>query len=172
MRRWIASVLLVTIWLGLVGLITWLDLHNAFLIFAQPNPLLTFPTYWIVLVVLVGIPFLPLLLFWKHGLPHGLRIPLVLGIVWLLVLPFFPLTAEQALVRDAGRISMGMTEAQVRATMAGYRSGIMVNYPSGRLGLITPIQGITICADDPLCETTVNVDFDSGRVIRVWYDLD
>jgi hypothetical protein len=173
MRRWIAHALLLTIWIGLVGFITWLDLHNAFLLFAQPNPLLIFPTYLIALVVLVGFPFLPLLLFWRRGLPHMLRIPLVLGIVWLLVLPYLPLTTEQALIRDASRISMGMTEAQVRATMAGYRPGIMSNYPSGRLGPL-PVQGITICADDPLCETTANVDFDftSGRVVRVWFDLD
>jgi hypothetical protein len=114
---------------------------------------------------------LPLLLFWRRGLPHVLRIPLVLGIVWLLVLPFFSLTAEQALMRDASRISMGMTEAQVRATMAGYRSGIMIDYPTGRNGR-TPVRGITICTDDPLCETSANVDFASGRVVRVWYDLD
>jgi hypothetical protein len=53
------------------------------------------------------------------------RIALVIGVAWLIGLPFIPLTAEKALVKalmqDATGIQIGMTEAQVQATMADYR---------------------------------------------------
>jgi hypothetical protein len=64
MQRWPAGALLLTIWVGLLGLITWLDLHNAFLVFAQHNTLLIFPSYWIVIGVLVGIPRWRSILCW------------------------------------------------------------------------------------------------------------
>jgi hypothetical protein len=164
MRRWIPHAILLTIWVGLLSLITWLDLHNAFLIFAQHNSLLMFPTYWIVLGVLVGIPFSPLLLFWKRGLPHVLRIPVVIGVLWLLALPFIPSTTGKALLMQSNRIQRGMTKAEVRTIMGSYRTK-----PHGYTRA-NGVEGLTFCYD--VCDITAEVDFVSGQVVRVWYDLD
>ena len=166
MRQSIAHALLLTIWIGLIGLITWLDLHNAFLFFAQPNPLLIFPTYLIAVVVLVGIPFLPLLLFWRRGLPYGLRIPVLIGVVWLLTLPFIPWTSQKALIMDAARLRVGMTSAQVRAIMATHQG---VHTRDGR----------RFCADgdwkNDTCNgygTVIDVRMERDQLVAVDIDMD
>jgi hypothetical protein len=165
MLRRIASALFLIIWIGLLSLITWLDLHNAFLIFAQHNPLLMFPTYWIVLGVLVGIPLLPLLLFWRRGLPHMLRLPVVIGVVWFLALPFIPSTTGKALLMQSNRVHTGMSIAETEAIMAGYRGGMTHADRQNGTG------DLVYCTDDT-CDTSVRITFDADRVVRVLIDTD
>jgi hypothetical protein len=160
MRQWTASALFLTIWLGLVGFITWFDWLNGFL----------YLSYWISVVALLGIAAVPLLLCWNScwnsGHEHILRIPFLLGVVWLVVLFFVPLSADRALVMQRNQIQIGMTEAQVRAVMASYSAG-----ESG-FAHADGVEGLAFCTDDPMCETSVQVDFVSGRVVSVWYDTD
>jgi hypothetical protein len=78
---------------------------------------------------------------------------------------------EKALMRNGARIQIGMTEPQVRATMAGFPSGKLSYYPTGRRGLTRELEGLTFCADD-VCDTTAEVDFVAGQVVRVWFDTD
>jgi hypothetical protein len=155
MRRWPAGALFFAGWVGLLGLITWRVRQATF-----PNQ-----PYWSTVGVLVGIAAAFLLVWW-YDYPHFLRVPLALGIVWLLVLPFIPPTADIMLVRQSSRIQIGMTEAEVRTIMAGYRSrGSGFAHADG-------VVGVAFCTDDPLCETSAQVQFASGQVVRTWVDTD
>jgi hypothetical protein len=153
----IASALFLTIWPGLVGFITWFAVQDGFLYFP----------YWISVGLLLALANVPLLLCWEFGHRHILRIPFLLGIVWLLVLSFVPFNANQALVMRRNQIQIGMTQAQVRAVMSGYRA-----HKSGFERPAGVEEGLGFCTDDPDCAYSVQVDFVSGRVVRVWYDTD
>ena len=155
MRRLPPGALLFAGWVGFLGVITWKARQPAY-----PNP-----PYWSTVGVLVGIAT-AFLLLWRYNYPHIIRIPLALGIIWLLVLPFIPPTADIALEIQASHIQIGMTEAEVRTIMAGYKSG------GSGFAHASDVVGLAFCTDDPLCETSAQIDFVSGRVVRVWIDTD
>jgi hypothetical protein len=155
MRPWRpAGALFLAGWVGLVGVITWKARQPAFLT----------PPYWSTVGVLVGIAA-AFLLLWRYDYPYILRLPLVLGIVWLLVLPFLPSAAEMALRRDASRIQIGMTVAEAEAVMAAYSGGTTQFERANGIG------DLVYCADD-VCDTTAHFNFVDGQIVRVWLDTD
>jgi hypothetical protein len=153
-QHWIASAVFLTIWLGLASFTTWFAVRDGFLYFP----------YWISVGVLLAIVAVPLFLCWESGHQRILRIPLLVGTVWLLMLAFIPFNAHQGLIMRRNQIQIGMTEAQTRAVMRGYRA-FYGEFTNG-------VEGLAFCTDDPDCAFSVQADFDSGRVVRVWYDLD
>ena len=155
-QQWIASALFLTIWLGLVGLITWFAVQDGFLYFP----------YWISVGVLLVAVAAPLFLCWESGHQRILRTPLRLGAVWLLMLAFIPFNAQQELIMRHHLIFNGMSKPWVRTAMAGYRG-----HKSG-FTRAAGAEGMIFCADDPDCAYSVHVEFSSGQVVNVWYDLD
>jgi hypothetical protein len=93
---------------------------------------------------------------------------LVIGVAWLIGLPLIPSNPDKALLLQRNHIEIGMTEAQVRATMSDYRPGARHYSPP----VSVDVEGLTFCTDDRWCETSVHVDFVAERVVRVWYDID
>jgi hypothetical protein len=162
MRRWIAHALLLTIWVGLVGFITWLDRGGLYILYGSLPSWLTQGIYFLLVVVL---------LLWLRAvlgsdyLSRFHRGVLAFCIIWMMILPLIPWTSEKALMRDAARIQIGMTKAQVQAILAGYRWGKSGFYHA------EDIEGLAFCADD-LCETSAQVQFAAERVVRVWVDTD
>jgi hypothetical protein len=110
-QHWIASALFLTIWLGLIGLITWFAVQDGFLYFP----------WWISGGMLLGVVAMALLLCWESGLQRIRRIPLLVGAVWLLMLPFIPFNAHQGLILRRNLILNGMSETRVRMVMGNYR---------------------------------------------------
>ena len=126
MQEWRATALFLTVWAGLVGFITWLDLHNLFI--SMPYfpfvVVLLFPALFLFMLWedapspmvrtkpvtgvawLIRLPFTPLA---TGGPPPIVWIALVIGLAWLIRLPFIPSTAEKALLLQKNRIEIGMT---------------------------------------------------------------
>jgi hypothetical protein len=67
---------------------------------------------------------------------------------------------------QSNRIEIGMTEAQVGAIMRDYRPRASAFVHA------EDVEGLAFWANDPMSETSAQVDFVSGRVVRVWYDTD
>ena len=155
MQEWRVTALFLTVWAGLVGFITWLDLHNLFI---------SMPYFPFVVVLLF--PALFLFMLWEDAPSPMVRTKPVTGVAWLIRLPFIPSTAEKALLLQKNRIEIGMTEAQVRAIMRDYRPHVS-NFVHAE-----GVEGLAFWTNDPLSETSVQVDFVSGRVVSVWYDTD
>ena len=151
MRRWPAGALFFAGWVGLVSVITWKAL--------QPGT----PS-WRIVGVLVGIAA-AFVLLWRYNYPHLFRIPLVLGMVWLLMVPFIPLIPDLLLDVQTSRIRVGMTEAEVRTIMAGYRSNPYTYTDANG------VERLTFCYDDA-CDTNTEVEFAAGRVVRARFRLD
>ena len=154
--QWIASALFLTIWLSLLGFITWLAVLDWFLYFP----------YWLSVGVLLAVVAAPLLLCWESGLQRILRIPLLVGAVWLLMLVFIPFNAHQGLIMRRNLILNGMSETRVRMVMGNYR------WHKSKSDDAAGVEHLHFCTDDPDCAYSVQVDFDSGRVVGVSYDLD
>ncbi len=154
MRAWPTGALLFFGWVGLLSIITWKALQ------VTPGP-----PYWRVVGVLVGIAA-TFLLLWLYDYPNILRGLLTLGIAWLLMVPFTPPIADIQLDRQASRIQVGMTETEVRTIMSSYRSS------ASGFAHADGIVGVAFCTDDPQCETSAQVQFAAGRVVRVWVDTD
>jgi hypothetical protein len=115
--------------------------------------------------VLLGIAA-AFLLLWRYDYPYVLRGLLVVGIVWLLVLPFLPSAAEMALRRDASRIQIGMTVAEAESIMAAYSGG------TTQFDRANGVGSFVYCAD-MACETTARFDFADGHVVNTaWFDTD
>jgi hypothetical protein len=150
-----ATALFLISWVGLLGFITWLDVHNVFILMP-----------YLLCVVVLFFPTLAFFTVWKDGPPPIVWIALVIGLAWLIGLPFIPSTAEKALLMQHNHIHIGMTKAQVRATMRGYRAS---PHTSTRA---SGVDGLAFCNDDPMYETSAQVDFVAGRVVRVWFDTD
>jgi hypothetical protein len=148
MRRWPRSALVFAGWVGLVSVITGKAL--------QPAP--PGPPYWRVVGVLGGI-VTTLLLVWIYDYPQILRGALMLGLAWLLMLPFTPPIADVLLDVQTSRIEVGMTEAEVRTIMVGYRSNPYTSTDA------PGVAGVTFCYD-AACDTNANVEFRAGRVVR------
>jgi hypothetical protein len=131
--------------------------HPPFLIIVGLGTLLDFPEFYILfpywyrvaLVVLAG--GIALLSLWKCGGPRLQRGMLILGIVWLLVLPSIPWTHTKALLLDAKRLSRGMTVTQVHAIMADH--------------------GFYYYDTQTLCAEGVYIHVPYDRVEGVWMDL-
>jgi hypothetical protein len=151
MRRWPASALFFAGWVVLVSIISWKALQSG-------SP------YWSIVGVLMGIAA-AFLLLWRYNYSYLFRIPLVLGMVWLLMVPLTPLIPVLLLDVQTSRIRVGMTEAEVRTIMAGYRANPYM-YTN-----VNGAQSLTFCYDDA-CDINTEVEFAAGRVVRARFILD
>jgi hypothetical protein len=154
---------LLIVWACFLAFVTWLDWLGVLTFLVAILPLwLSQGMYFLLVIVL---------LIWLRavlGSAHRSRLArsvLALSIVWLLVLPFIPWTSEKALLIQSSRIQRGMTEAEVRTIMGSYQTNPHLYTRANG------VEGLTFCYDD-VCNSTAEVDFVFGQVVRVWYDLD
>jgi hypothetical protein len=79
--------------------------------------------------------------------------------------PITPPIADILLDVQTSRIKAGMTEAEVRTIMAGYRSNPSTSTDANG------VERLTFCYDDA-CDTNTEVEFGAGRVVRASFRWD
>lgn len=146
------------IWVGLLILITWLDTTGLFV----------YLPYGICALLVLVIGITPLI--WQADylrLRWGI---LMLGTVWLLVLPSIPWNTDKAFLLNVAKIRSGMTTEQVRTVMTGYTVS-MRNSVTSTTGQSYDFE-LIFYADAAADTTAVVVDFQSDQVAQVRIDLD
>jgi hypothetical protein len=156
MPQWVTRARFLIGWACLLGLVTWLDQHNLFI----------YVPYGISVSLLLLGSAVPLAILWQGAYVRVQSAVMIVGLVWLCLLPTIRWNSEKALLLDAAHLHTGMNAAQVQAIMAIYPS-VQHN------DLEHDYDRVLVFCDTAGCGgTVVNVALRSGQVVDVVTDLD